>query len=420
MYRWYNFRSFRKRDLQMSRSRPRLAWLCRLVILAAGAAAPVAGAQTWTQPARELSAAIQSHVQTRGGIVLTVRNLSSMETSDFTEARRAIESQLRALGMRVVPAEQAVEVVEVTLSESSSSYLWVAQIGRTEPREVVMLPVAIPAQTQAGAAMEVLRRTPLVTEPVRILDAATVSHSGSSALVVLDAEGIKVYRLQTGRWTLEAAQALVTPPLPRDLRGRLVAQDANLTVYLPGALCAGQWTPAITMTCRASDDPWPLVMPGGEGARAGFNAARNYFTGAMLPPLGDGKTAFYSATRLTLPENLNAWLLEGIDGTVRLMNTSGQTVATIAGWGSLAGVSSTCANTPYVLATRASSVEQPDAVRAYRLSGGKPVEVSEPLEFAGPVTELWTQADGTSALAVSKNLKTGDYEASSLALACGR
>src|SRR5262252_7197268 len=119
MYRWYNFRSFRKRELEMSLSRPRLAWLCRLVILAAGVAAPNAFSQSL--PAKELADAIQAHVQTRGGIALTVRNLSSMDAGDFAEARRAIESQLRALGLRAVPAEQAVEAVEITLSESSSS-----------------------------------------------------------------------------------------------------------------------------------------------------------------------------------------------------------------------------------------------------------------------------------------------------------
>ena len=420
MSRCYNFRSFRKRDPNMSRSRPRLAWLCLLVIFA-GAAAPRAGAQSWTQPAKDLAEAIQAHVQTRGGIALTIRNLSSMDAGDFAEARRAIESQLRALGMRAVPAEQAVETIDVTLAESSGSYVWVAQIGRAEPRDVVMVPVAIPARTQIGAALEVLRRTPLITEPVRILDAAQVTQSGAQMLVVLDAAGIKVYRMQAGRWAVESARSLATGPLPRDLRGRLVVENATATVYLPGTLCAGQWSPTITMTCRASDDAWPLVTPGSASVRATFNPTRNYFAGPMTPPLGEGKTPFYSAARLTLAENVTAWLLSGLDGTVRVVGASGQTAATMGGWGSsLAGATNTCSSAPYVLATRSTAVDQPDAVRAYRLSGGKAVEASEALEFPGPVTEMWTQADGMSVLVVSKNLKTGDYEASSLTLACGR
>jgi hypothetical protein len=46
--------------------------------------------------------------------------------------------------------------------------------------------------------------------------------------------------------------------------------------------------------------------------------------------------------------------------------------------------------------------------------------MSQPLEFAGGVTALWTEAKGGSAIAVSKNAETGNYEAFRLAITCGQ
>jgi hypothetical protein len=403
----------------MPRSRSRLAWLCLLAIFA-GAVAPRAFSQNWTQPARELAAKIVGHVQSRSAMSLTVQNVSSMDAADVTEARRAVESQLRALGVRLVSSEQAVEDVDVTFSESSGSYLWVAQIGRSDPRDVVMVTAPMPPVTPYRSSLGTLRRMPLVSEPVPILDIAPVT--GTPALLVLDAEGIKLYRSNAGRWALDSARAIVAArPLPRDLRGRIIVQDATLTVFVPGTQCSGQWTPLLSVTCRASDDPWPLPVAGGAPARAFFNASRDFFAGPLSPPLGTNPAPFYSAARLALADNSAAWLFAGTDGTLRLVNSTGQPMANFAGWGSdLAAASNTCGGAPYVVAAGASAPDQPDTVRAYQLSGRKMTQLSEPLEFPGPVTALWTQPDGAAVLAVSKNLKTGDYEASNVALTCGR
>jgi hypothetical protein len=259
-----------------------------------------------------------------------------------------------------------------------------------------------------------------VSEPVPILDAVAVGNA--SALLVLDADGIKLYRSVAGRWTFDTEQAIVAErPLPRDLRGRIVAEDTSFTAYLPGTQCTGQWTPLLTATCHASDDPWPVATPGGPPIRAFFNASRNYFAGPLSPALGANPAAFYSAARLALADNSVAWLFAALDGSVRLVNAAGQPMANFSGWGSdLAAANNTCGGPPYVAASAAARPDQPDTIRAYQLSGRKMNPLSEPLEFPGPITALWTQSDGAAVLAVSKNLKTGDYEASSVALACGR
>jgi hypothetical protein len=394
-----------------------LPWLWLLAMLAAS---DVALAQNWTQPARDLAAKIVAHTQSRAAVSLTVHNLSAMDPADVADARRAVESQLRALGVRLVASDQAVEDIDLTFSESAGAYLWVAQIGRTEPRDVVMVTAPLPASSPYRGGLATIRRLPLVAEPVPILDVVPLANA--SALLVLDAEGIKLYRSTSGRATLDASQPIVAErPLPRDLRGRLVVQDNNFTAFLPGTECLGQWTPLLSLTCRASDDPWPLPTPGGTPVRAFFNASRDFFAGPLSPPVGTASGGFYSAGRLTAADNTTLWLFAALDGAVHLVNAAGQPVANFSGWGSdLAVANSACGGAPYVLATSASGSEQPDTIRAYQLAGRKMNQISEPLEFPGPITALWTGPDGATVLAVSKNLKTGDYEASSLAIACGR
>jgi len=45
--------------------------------------------------------------------------------------------------------------------------------------------------------------------------------------------------------------------------------------------------------------------------------------------------------------------------------------------------------------------------------------VSHPAEFNGAITALWTDSDGTGAIAVSQNSETGRYEAYRLSIVCG-
>jgi hypothetical protein len=45
--------------------------------------------------------------------------------------------------------------------------------------------------------------------------------------------------------------------------------------------------------------------------------------------------------------------------------------------------------------------------------------VSQPVEFNGAITALWTDSDGTGAIAVSQNSETGRYEAYRLSIVCG-
>jgi hypothetical protein len=77
-----------------------------------------------------------------------------------------------------------------------------------------------------------------------------------------------------------------------------------------------------------------------------------------------------------------------------------------------------CHDSPLTLATGQGDWTEPDSIQAY--VGKDPGNsTSSKIQFLGPVLELWRNADGKSARAVSRNLKTGTYEASIVSVSCG-
>jgi hypothetical protein len=80
-------------------------------------------------------------------------------------------------------------------------------------------------------------------------------------------------------------------------------------------------------------------------------------------------------------------------------------------------VESAAADTPcgrYTLLTRPTDPTEPDAIQAYDASGKA---AGDPAEFSGPVTALWPGSEGITA--ISRNLRTGNYGAFRITIACG-
>ena len=268
-------------------------------------------------------------------------------------------------------------------------------------------------------------------------------------IAVLDGEKISLYRMQSGKWQQEQLLPIVhARPWPRDLRGRIVlSRDHLLDVYLPGVICRSTATSPLTLTCRESDDPWPLttetqggvassVFPNGGPStsvsaasattanvsqmRAFFAPTRNFFTGAVTPAIGKFTAApkFYSAAPVPR-DRYTLWIFAATDGQVHLIDGVSDQIAKL-GWGSdLTSVRTTCGAGWQVLATTPAS-DAADSVRAYEFPDRDPVAVSTAVDFAGPVTALWTESKGDSVAAVSRNRETGSYEAFRLVLSCGQ
>ena len=344
-----------------------------IVVLAASGVA-----QTLADSARALARRIAATIALGETVQLTVRNASSLAATDFASARQAIETELHARG------EGAT--VNVTLSENSLGYLWVAEIVRAGKRDSVIIERApAPDARAADASPLVVEKKPLWEQEAPVFDIAP----SDGGMAILDASGISVYRQDQGRWN-RVMQTPVEFPKPglRDLRGRLAVRNGEVVAFLPG---------------DEAGPEWPLEIGG-----ARIQAPRNYFTVPNLPP-------FFSAARAG-----DGWVLAGVDGRAQLFSAAREPLASFAGWGSdVARVEAKCVTGPLVLATKAGESDDPDEVQAFEIVERKAVAVGAPVEFLGPVTAMHEWADG-SALVISRNLKTGRYAAFTLTVSCSR
>ena len=407
------------RDLRFrmpSRSQPVFSLLLPAILVALVLMAPAAALE-WDAPARELAEKIVARTQSRTALSLTIKNISSLPQSRTADVQRALGSELRRRGVSLVELEHATEQVRVTLSENTSGYLWVAEIGHDESWDVVMVQApSLPTRERTPAALT-LRKTPLWTQPELMLDVVSTADGG---LLVLGRDAVSLYRVADRKWQLAGTAPLSHPrPWPRDLRGRLVLQaDGTFRAYLPGVQCPGTAQPQINLACRESDDPWPLSPE----VNAFFSSRRNFFTGAVKltgSNVAGDLGPFYSAAIFPQGER-GFWIVAFTSGTVRLINAQGQAVTALTGCGSdLTGITNECGSGWQALATRAGDGTLPDLLSAYEIINRDAIEAGLPLEFAGPITALWSAADGRSATVIAHNLRTGDYEAFSVSAVCG-
>lgn len=405
--------------LPLSRS-PRVAGL--LLIVLVGLQVAVAWTENWSGAEEQLAAKIVA-VTGPGAMAVEVTNRSSLSRDDADEIRRGLLTQLAALGVRFLNAEQAAAVVQVSLSEDLQNYVWVAQI-RQGANESSIVMVSLPRpETQPvvhQAAALAIHKTLLWSQGDRILDVAVVD-GNPAHMMVLDSSGVAVYTLHDGRWQPEESIAVThSRPWPRDLRGRLILRKDHLfDAYLPGVFCRSGTSAPLAMNCYESDDPWPLGTDQ-LSLNAFFTPARNYFTGALAPGVGKLTTApvFYSAAALPR-EKYTLWLFAAVDGQVHLLDgITDQTVGKL-GWGSdLASVRSGCGSGWQLLVTRNGDISS-DTVRAFEFPDREPIAASQSLEFNGSITALWTESGGSSAIAISHNSETGRYEAFRLIITCG-
>jgi hypothetical protein len=385
--------------------------------------APVVLASNWQTPAGQLAQKIAG-VTGPGAVALEVENRSSLGQTDADTIRRELMSSLAALGVHCVSAEQAAATVQVSLSENLQSYVWVAEIhqGNNEPA-VVMLTWSLSAAAGAERPTAALKinKVLLWADDNRILDVALMN-GNPQHMIVLEVDNILLLTIQNGHWQQDQLAPIPhSRPWPRDMRGRVVLRkDHLLDAYLPGVFCRSTGTAALALNCRDSDDPWPIGT-GDSGVSGFFASSRNFFTGALSPGVGKqtAVSPFYSAAFVPRDQYI-LWIFAGVDGSVHLLDGVTDQIARKLDWGSdIASVRSRCGSGGQILA--AGNGEGPgDGVRAFEIVDREAVAGSEPLEFNGPVTALWTESAGDSAIAVSRNSETRKYEAYRLSVTCGQ
>jgi hypothetical protein len=310
--------------------------------------------------------------------------------------------------------------VRLTLSESLKEFVWVAEIRQGNQVQVEM----VSAQKELGEsaaksspAVEI-RKALMWSEPHQILDMLMLdAATPSPKLMILAPDSITLDVLSGGKWKHQQTWAIThTRNYPRDLRGLLVANsNREVEAYLPGTVCSIGDIGSGTIFCREGDDAWKI------GPRSAFfNSARNYFTGALVPPSDKPMSPFYSIAWLNR-QGYQVTVIVGVDGHVRVSDGVNERLlpgSLTADWGSdIVGVKTGCGSGAQLLATSAGDDTRNDSLRAYDIQDRNPVLVSAATDFPGPITALWSH-DGTSATAIVHNLQTEQYEAYSISVIC--
>jgi hypothetical protein len=389
-------------------------WIIRLLtVFAVLCCAATLVAADWTAPANELVRKIVAAGGT-GTVNVTVRSPAPAFRAQVPEIERAIEDELRKQNVRA--AKNAATEIRVAITENAAESVWIAEIRKPgiEPAVVMIDVPPVIANEPSSSVGFSIKKTLLHAQQMPMLDLLALD-VGRTA--VLEPDRLAIYRVKDGHWEQDQSFAIQhTRVWPRDLRGRLSLQrDHVLSAYLPGIVCNAANAP---IACREADDPWPL----GEGQSAFFSATRNFFSGVVVAESGQQTSTqpFYTAAHTRSGGN-DVWLFTGTDGKTRAVDTAGARVVDGSAneWGSdIAAVRSGCGTHYQVLATAPGNGE--DSVRAYQITNTGIQSVTDALDVPGPVVALWSAPDENSAVAIIRNLVNGMYEAYSLSIACNQ
>jgi hypothetical protein len=313
----------------------------------------------WTNALGSLADKIAAVTKRGEGLSLEAKNISSLSTADVDGLRQLLVTDLSRRNRRVVTESSADVVLHLTFSESTDGYVWIAQVVGGDEDNIAMVSVAAPNhKTSTKEASLTLHRKLIWEQDAKILDFGIVEESasgGSSMLIVLNTDKLSFYDSQDKSWKLARAIDLQHGRVAqRDVRGRLDLQAGE--AELPGAECAGDFRHPETVTCTS------------------ITAASDPET--PMPP-------------------------------VAIQGRSVEDYAVLAG---------ACGDDSLTLASGAGDWTAPDFIQAY--GGTNLSAASPPIQVPGPVLELRRNDGSQSVRVVSRNLKTGEYEASIVSVSC--
>lgn len=385
----------------------------------------------WEQPAAALAGQI-ADILGPGQARFTLRNLSSISSSELPGIQHILEQDLKARGV-TLSGDESANSVRVTFSENARR-LWVAEVVEGDQTQVAMVELPLDQPARAVAAGEILlRKDTIFTAHEPVLSALEMTNS----LIVLEPDQIAIYARAADGWQERKRVSIAGAPLVRDPRGVVVPSEdgTGFDAWLPGAHCTGTFsTGDWAVQCGTSDDPWAIVprtivqppaqvtaaalAVGPPAMKAFYNAARNYFTGVVSPGVGLELPAFYSAVLVPRAVGNAALLIAGIDGKVHLAEDGA--FAPVAGtrdWGSDLGVIHSGCGAGTQLIASGSGQATSDSLRAYELPALEAVPVSTPLAMPGTVMAIWPAPDARSIYAAVRTTPD-QYEVDHVAALC--
>jgi hypothetical protein len=367
----------------------------------------------WNKPLDSLADKVAAAAKPAKSFSLNVKNISSLSGTDVAGLREELVADLVARKFRITEKGPSDAQLQLTLSESVGDYVWVAEIRRGDAREVVMVSVRktnVGALNGSGVTLTVQRNL-LQARDAPFLDFSKVDLSGARGSLwrILEASEL------TGFGVAAPIRQL---HISRDPRGRLsIDKTGRVEAHVGEIQCISVGASLIECSSPDSSPAWLFE----DGLASPYVVGRNYFAGFTSGSTGFSQSLppFFSAATFVFDHG-SASILTELDGKARLYESSATPTATFSGWGDdIAPITTTCGSGWHVLVTGTGDWTQADVIQVYELKGHQAVASGPPLKFPGPILALWASGDGKSARVVSRNLQTGEYEASIVSVSCG-
>jgi hypothetical protein len=376
---------------------------CAVLLLVGGATARGQSA-SFQDLASELAAKIAAVVSPGGAVLVTSIPVDAADEAPLQQVVREVARVLTARGDRLVASEAAAVVVAVGCTTNLRERVCLAEVRRSETRQVVSASKAHDGRTSGDADPTLaLEAAPLFAQRAAILDVAPLG----DRLLVLDPAAITLYRRADDGWQRVESRAIGPARVwPRDVRGRLRASGSAIEAFLPGAVCRGPVDLSL-LTCVDEREPWPLAVD-----NAGIDAARNYFQ----TPEG---VSFVGAAALGADGDAR-WALADLSGTLILMDERRKPLGAIGSSDDVAGLTARCRPGAYLLASSRLAGADTETLRLLRVVGRHLLTAATPLVMPGRLTALWAAPGASVATVIAHDAGAGRYEAFQVSISCAR
>jgi hypothetical protein len=402
---------------------------------------------------RVLAQKASSLLVAHGKIGIRTRNLASLDPERISHLSLTVERELQTRGHKISQGDSTGASLTVTFSQNATSLLVIGELAENGQSHFLVESLALSAipSTSSSSQKPTLLKELIWKQESPIVDLKSLGSVGEKPehLAVLSPNALFLYGKKDSEWSL-----LKTFPIPRsttrsrDPRGQLFQTRENatsrLSVDLPRLNCRIDLSGAIssaTMDCTSNDKEELVGLAMLTAGPYLFdNAARwdssgNSFTGELYGESGIRLKIepFYSASFLGLNSEKSDGLLisAGVDGRSRLSDKNLKVLESFVGWGSeLTAMLSDCDANWSVLATGKADWTDNDRITAFQFVEPAALTLDSSVDLPGPVLSLGpeqipSEGDFTGglrngALAIVRNLKTGEYEAYRISMACSR
>ncbi len=308
--------------------------------------------------ARELGRKIDAVVAAPGELSCDIRNVSTLDLDDVVRIERTLKTELQGRCARTQANGSEAANVVVTLSENVTNLVWTAEIHQgAVDREILQ---AVPRSAAAPKSTEslpiVLASERFWEGPERLLDAEfAASDTGDRLLVLILPDAVSIRNVSNDLENRIDLSLGISASTLREPSGTLSRQDGNfIDVKRERRNCTVSLSTFTVVKC------WDVR---GDAPLSG------------VPPLNAGQVVPVSTT-CTAGKGISLFVTGTGDDT------------------------------------------QPDYIQIVVSRDSGSAVSSNRIDFPGPVVAIHGGIAGESATVISRNLRTGNYEAYRLSISC--